>query len=104
MIANSGAVTVEGQRLSNKISISDGLLDVIVFRSADFGSLLSVTTSVLMNREAVEGPELQHWQVREASVSASPAQTVSIDGEICEVESVSARILPDAVNVVVPVE
>ncbi|MFN8371739.1 MAG: diacylglycerol kinase family protein [Anaerolineae bacterium] len=102
MIANSGNVAIGGLRLSRKIEVSDGLLDVVVFRSVDIGSIISVTTTVLAQAEATELPQIQHWQCHEAIVEAVPPQTVSVDGEIIEQNPISARVLSQAVNVIVP--
>jgi diacylglycerol kinase (ATP) len=102
MIANSGNVAIGGLKLSKKIEVSDGLLDVVVFRSADIGSIISVTTTMLAQAEATDLPQIQHWQCHEVTVEAVPPQTVSVDGEIVEQNPITAKILPQAVNVIMP--
>jgi diacylglycerol kinase (ATP) len=103
MIANSGNVAIGGLTLSKKIEVSDGLLDVVVFRSADIGSIISVTTTMLLPQaEATDLPQIQHWQCREVTVEAVPTQTVSVDGEIIEQNPITAKVIPQAVNVIVP--
>ena len=104
MIANSGNVAIGGLTLSNKIDISDGLLDAVVFRSADLAAMISVTAAVMSpNSEATDSPQLEHYQGREIIVEADPPQTISIDGEVIEPVTLTASILPGAVNVIVPV-
>jgi diacylglycerol kinase (ATP) len=104
MIANSGNVAIGGLTLSEKIDISDGLLDVVIFRSADLAAMISVTAAVMSsNAEATDSPQLEHYQGREIVVEANPPQTISIDGEVIEPVTLTASILPGAVNVVVPV-
>ena len=104
MIANSGNVAIGGLTLSKKIDISDGLLDVVIFRSADLASMITVSAAVMSpTAEATESPQLKHYQGREIVVEANPPQTISIDGEVVEPIRLTASILPGAVNVIVPV-
>lgn len=104
MIANSGNVAIGGLTLSKKIDISDGALDVVIFRSADLASMITVSAAVVSpNAEATDSPQLEHYQGREIVVEADPPQTISIDGEVIEPIILTASILPGAVNVVVPV-
>lgn len=104
MIANSGNVAIGGLTLSKKIDISDGLLDVVIFRSADLATMISVTAAVMSpNSEATDSPQLEHYQGREIIVESDPPQTISIDGEVIEPITLTASILPGAVNVVVPI-
>ena len=103
MIANSGNVAIGGLTLSEKIDISDGLLDVVIFRSADLAAMISVTAAVMSNAEATDNPQLEHYQGREIVVESDPPQTISIDGEVIDPVTLTASILPGAVNVVVPI-
>jgi len=104
MIANSGNVAIGGLTLSKKIDISDGVLDVVIFRHADLAAMITVSAAMVSpNAEATESPELKHYQGREIVVEADPPQTISIDGEVIEPTTLTASILPGAVNVVIPV-
>jgi YegS/Rv2252/BmrU family lipid kinase len=103
MIANSGNVAIGGLTLSKKIDISDGVLDVVIFRSADLASMIAVSAAVMSpNAEATDRPQLKHYQGHEIVVESDPPQTISIDGEVIEPTTLTATILPGAVNVVVP--
>ena len=103
MIANSGNVAIGGLTLSQKIDVSDGLLDVVIFHRADLAALLAVTAAVVSrNAEATDSPQLEHYQGREIVVEADPPQTISIDGEVIEPVRLTASILPQAVRVIVP--
>jgi diacylglycerol kinase (ATP) len=104
MIANSGNVAIGGLTLSKKIDISDGLIDVVVFRTVDLSSLISMTAAVVSpNTEATDMPQIQHFQGREITVEADPPQTISIDGEVIKPQIVTTSVLPKAVHVVVPI-
>lgn len=107
VIANSGIITpnsgIPGRGVLSfapGISVSDGVLDVVVIRSGDLGSLLQVAASMVAGNEAAE--PLMHWRAREVRVEADPPQTIQLDGEILGESPVSARVLPNALRVIVP--
>jgi YegS/Rv2252/BmrU family lipid kinase len=104
MIANSGNVAIGGLTLSKKIDISDGALDVVVFRRADLAAMITVSAAVVSPTvEATDSPQIVHYQGREIVVEAEPPQTISIDGEVIEPVALTASVLPGAVNVIVPI-
>jgi YegS/Rv2252/BmrU family lipid kinase len=101
IIANSGSVGRTGLALAPRISVSDGLLDVVVLRQADLPALVAVAASIVSGSEPPE--PLQHWQARAISVVVDPPQTVQLDGETLGLRAeVRARVLPGAVRVIVP--
>lgn len=97
VIANSGALGVPGLKLSWQVSVSDGLLDVVVMRNAD---LLEAAKVIANSLSGVEN--LPHWQGREISLHADPAQPIECDGEMIDPTPVSVSIVPDALRVIVP--
>jgi diacylglycerol kinase (ATP) len=100
IIANSGNVGASGLFLAPGISVSDGLLDVIIVTRSDLPSLVALAASVVGGAERVQG--LQHWQVKEVKISSEPSQTVQLDGEILASTPIEARVVPGAVQVIVP--
>lgn len=107
VIANSGIISpnsgIPGRGVLSfapGISVSDGVLDVVVVRSADLGSLLAVAASMMAGNENAE--PLLHWRARVATVEADPPQTVQLDGEILDQTPVQAHIVPNALRVIVP--
>jgi YegS/Rv2252/BmrU family lipid kinase len=100
MITNFGSVGVPGLTLSHAIDVSDGLLDVIIFRDANVTTLLAAAANAVTSGELAQ-PLLQ-WQAREITVVADPPQAMVVDGELIEVESLIVRVVPQAVRVVVP--
>jgi len=104
MIANSGNVAIGGLTLSKKIDISDGALDAVIFRRADLAAMITVSAAVVSpTAEATDSPQVVHYQGREIVVEADPPQTISIDGEVIEPVTLTASVLPGAVNVIVPI-
>ncbi len=107
VVANSGIITpnsgIPGRGVLSfapGISVSDGVLDVVVIRRGDLGSLLSVAASMLAGNENAE--PLLHWRAREVTVEADPPQTIQLDGEILDQTPAHARIVPNALRVIVP--
>ena len=107
VIANSGIITpnsgIPGRGVLSfapGISVSDGVLDVVVIQSGNLGSLLSVAASMMAGNE--DAAPLSHWRAREVTVEADPPQTVQLDGEILDQTPVQARVIPNALRVIVP--
>lgn len=100
MVTNVGSTGIMGATLAGNISVSDGLLDVIVIRKPDVASLGELIGSVagLTDPASV----LPHWQVSKVSVTADPPQQVTADGESLGSTPVDISVLPAAVRVIVP--
>ena len=100
MIANSASLGAPNLNLVQEVSVSDGLLDVIIVRQADLDSLLSVVSSVTGQEKL--GKPLPHWQARKVLVEATPEQAITGDGEIWESTPLDCEVIPDAVGILVP--
>ena len=100
IVANSGNVGVPGIHLAPNIDISDGLLDVIVVRSADLPGLASLLASVVGGMDNLEN--LPHWQAKEIKVESDPVRTVQVDGEILGQTPFTVRVIPHAVKMIIP--
>lgn len=100
MITNFGSIGVPGITLSHAIDMSDGLLDVIIFRDANISSLLSAAANAVTSGELAQ--PLQQWQAREVTITVDPAQSVVVDGELLEIDKITVRVVPQIIRVVVP--
>ncbi|MCL5996957.1 MAG: YegS/Rv2252/BmrU family lipid kinase, partial [Chloroflexi bacterium] len=100
MVTNLGSLGVLGATLSNNISVSDGLLDVIVVRSVDVTSLAALAAKVTGLADPQD--QLPHWQAREVCIVADPPQGITADGEVLGQTPVEVKVLPRAVRVIVP--
>jgi diacylglycerol kinase (ATP) len=99
-IANSGSVGVPGLVLLREISVSDGLLDVLLVRDASIGSALSLAS--LAAGHPVNPDAFHHWQVREVSVTTDVPQRVHADGEMWADTPLSVQVVPGAVSILTP--
>jgi diacylglycerol kinase (ATP) len=100
LIANSGNIGQSGLKFAPNVDVSDGLLDVIVIRQGDLGSLLSVAATLVTRAESSE--PLLHWQAREIALDTDPPQTVQVDGELFGKTPFTAKVLPQAARIIVP--
>jgi YegS/Rv2252/BmrU family lipid kinase len=104
IIANTGNLGFTKISLDKHIDISDGFLDVVILRKASLGLLKHIVVT-LLKRERPHNLELvQHWQGKDISVSSTPQQTVQCDGEVLEEMPLHIKIIPGAINVLVPKE
>ncbi|MBI1281070.1 MAG: YegS/Rv2252/BmrU family lipid kinase [Anaerolineaceae bacterium] len=102
MVANSGNVSTGGLKLSQKIDVADGLIDVVVFTHANLSTLVNITAALLTGADSTEQAQLFHRQGKEIIVKADPPQSISIDGEQIKPQTITAQVLPQSVKVVVP--
>jgi diacylglycerol kinase (ATP) len=100
MVANSGNIGTPGLSLAPTISVSDGLLDVVVIRAGDIASIISVAASVIARNENAE--PLQHWQARNIGIATETPETIQADGELIGKTPTQIKVIPQAVRVIVP--
>jgi YegS/Rv2252/BmrU family lipid kinase len=104
IIANTGNLGFSKISLDKHIDVSDGFLDVLVLRKANFNLLKHIAITFL-KRERPHNLELvRHWQGKDISVSSTPRQTVQCDGEVLEKMPRHIKIIPGAIKVLVPQE
>ena len=92
LIDNAGNMGMQGVTASKSISVSDGLLDVIVVRDASVASFIEVGKEML-DRD-IDPQAVRHWQGRDIKIECDPPQTVVGDGEIWDPTPISAKVLP----------
>ncbi|MFV9503760.1 MAG: YegS/Rv2252/BmrU family lipid kinase [Oscillochloridaceae bacterium umkhey_bin13] len=100
MIANSGNVGVPGLPMLSQISVSDGLLDVIVIQNLNFLSLLR--RNVNEDEAAQLSQMVRHWQARSIKVSTPEPEMIIGDGELWGDTPFTAEVLPGALRLIVP--
>jgi YegS/Rv2252/BmrU family lipid kinase len=103
-IDNSGNFGVKGISIAPGISVTDGLLDLLILGNVDlkelYKTLASSDNDTAISKKLSEA--YQHWQGREITVTADPPQLVHGDGEVWGETPISVKILPQALSVLVP--
>ncbi|MFN8475685.1 MAG: diacylglycerol kinase family protein [Anaerolineae bacterium] len=104
IITNVGSLGQPGLNLPPTVDVSDGRLDVFVIRQADLASVMRMLTTVVVRSEPGENPEgpLQHWQGRQITIVPTPLQSLQVDGEVQEPSPIDIKVIPRAVQIVVP--
>jgi diacylglycerol kinase (ATP) len=102
IVQNAGNMGVRGLSLVPGVSISDGLLDVIVLHSLDPLSLASALGSIA--DRPLDPERFHHWQAREVTIATDAPQAVIGDGEAWGETPIKMKVLPGAVRVIGPSE
>lgn len=98
IIFNAGSIGQYGT-LNASIQVDDGLLDVLIVNTR-LESALALASYALEIDGAQTG--LHQWQGREVSVHADPPQPLWVDGEPFGETPFTIKVVPNAVNILVP--
>jgi YegS/Rv2252/BmrU family lipid kinase len=99
-VANAGHLGLPGLRLSRKIDIQDGKLDVFVLRRMDIQTILHFMSENFAHTLGLK--EIEHWQVSRVQIQADPLQSIQIDGDQSGQTPVEIHCLPGSLKVIVP--
>ncbi len=100
VIANSGNVGIPGLSFLPDISVSDGLLDVILIRNSDIGSLMKLAGGTLLQTK-IPGI-LKRWKGKEISLKVKGKQSVIKDDITFKEKDFEIKVMPSAINILVP--
>jgi diacylglycerol kinase family enzyme len=105
LVANCGEVIPPLVRLGPGITPDDGLLDVVVMRANNFSQSVRAVWDLLRVAPGAlgEGAYVGYARGREVRVESDPVQPVQLDGEPGGETPFSARVIPGAIKVMVPV-
>jgi diacylglycerol kinase (ATP) len=101
LVANGGSIIAPSIVLDRRIRFDDGLLDVLVVTATRADHLARVLAR-MATRSMGDSPFVTHFVTRELEISAEPAMSVQVDGDVLGPTPVSIRMQPAMVNVVVP--
>ncbi len=99
LVDNAGNLGMPGISASKKISVSDGLLDVLFMKDASISTFVAIGSSI-----TDRGPRpdsLMHWQARHITIETDPPHPVQGDGELWGETPVTIEVVPNAVGVLV---
>jgi YegS/Rv2252/BmrU family lipid kinase len=99
LILNAGSLGGINLQATNRISVSDGLIDVFMVNKdiSTLGALASYFIDAGKSQHNVH-----HWSAGEVTVEAEPPQTTWIDGELFGPTPFTLSVIPKSVPVVVP--
>lgn len=98
-ITNSGHMGIGNFDLQPGISVTDGLLDVILMKDNDILSVLKVAGSALLQRES---ETLEHWMAKRIVVTLDKSRSFICDDAERKAKKLKIEIIPRSLNVLVP--
>ncbi len=103
MVANSQSVG-GFREIAPQASVADGLLDVIIIKTMDFIQMIPLMIAILQSQH-VNHPAVEYIQTKEIQIENLSGQQLHVDydGELLESGfPIDIRLLPGAVNLIVP--
>lgn len=98
-VTNCGSIGIGNYTFLPDIQLADGLLDIIVMHKADLVSVLRLAGSTLMHTDS---EILEHRQCREVEIRFEQEHIYILDDCERTAKTIRIKILPDALNVLVP--
>lgn len=98
-VTNSGNIGVGNFSLQPGISVTDGLLDVILLKDNSFISMLKLAESTLLQNET---NALMHWQCRQVVIRFAKMQTFICDDSEQTANELTIKVVPASIKIVVP--
>ncbi|MFC0513807.1 diacylglycerol/lipid kinase family protein [Mucilaginibacter angelicae] len=98
-VTNSGNIGIGDFTLQPGISITDGLLDVILLKDNSFMSILKVAGSALLQNKT---DAVQHWQCREVVISMNVNQKFICDDFEQQAKKIKIKVMPASINILIP--
>lgn len=98
-VTNSGNMGIGSFELQPGISITDGLLDVILLPDTTISSVLQVAGSALMQNKS---EILQHWTGRKITLILPAKQSFICDDTERFAKTLKIEVVPGAIQMVVP--
>ncbi|WP_295715865.1 diacylglycerol kinase family protein [Mucilaginibacter sp.] len=98
-ITNSGNIGISDYTLQPGISITDGLLDVILLKDNDFITMLKVAGSTLLQNET---EAVKHWKAREIVVRMDKEQCFICDDHEVTAKQLFIKVVPASIMILVP--
>jgi diacylglycerol kinase (ATP) len=99
-VTNSGSVGIGSLQLQSGISVTDGLLDVILLKDASVFSLIKAAGSSLFGKEV---EEVSHWTGKEIAITLPDEQVYLCDDFEARARQLTINIVPSSLIVAVPI-
>ncbi|AYL96580.1 diacylglycerol/lipid kinase family protein [Mucilaginibacter celer] len=98
-VTNSGNMGIGDFALQPGISITDGLLDVILLRDNSFMSLMKAAGSALLQNKT---DAVQHWQCKKVAIDSLTEQKFICDDFEQQAKRIEIEVIPASINILVP--
>jgi diacylglycerol kinase (ATP) len=98
MINNAGNIGITGVGIVPNMSIYDGLLDVVFFKSLSPSTMYTWFHSFIFHKKPQS--EIQHWKAKRIHVSFKPNHTVIRDDDPLDTNDLDIKVRPMSLYVV----
>jgi diacylglycerol kinase (ATP) len=98
-ITNSGNMGVGDLQMQPGISVSDGLLDIILLKDAGIISIVKAAGAALLEKKT---DAVEHWTCKEVTVKLPEEQSYLCDDYEVTASELRVKIIPSSLKVVVP--
>jgi diacylglycerol kinase (ATP) len=98
-VTNSGNMGIGDFALQPGISITDGMLDVVLLKDTDFISLLKVAGSTLLQNET---DAIMHWPCKQVTITTEQEQHFICDDYEEMARVLNIKVAPAAIKILVP--
>ncbi|WPV00874.1 diacylglycerol kinase family protein [Mucilaginibacter sp. cycad4] len=98
-VTNSGNIGIGDFTLQPGISITDGLLDVILLKDNSFTSILKIAGSALLQNKT---DAVRHWQCRRVVIRTKADQKFICDDFEQQAKKIEIEVIPASINILVP--
>jgi diacylglycerol kinase (ATP) len=98
-VTNSGNIGIGDYALQPDISISDGLLDVILMKDTSLLSMLKIAGSTLLQTET---EALLHYKCREIIITMDHQQRFICDDHEAQASELKISVLPSSIKILTP--
>ena len=99
-VDNSSNIGIPGQSLWPETDVSDGYLNVLIWRNIDIGTSYSILAGMTDHKTLDKA--FHHWQAKEITIETDRPQAIQGDGEIWGNTPITIKVLPAAMRVLVP--
>jgi len=100
-VTNSVNIGIGDFSMLPGISITDGLLDVILLEDSDLASLLKLAGSTLLQNET---STLKHWRCRKVVINLDNRQSFIRDDEQQSAKKLKIEVVPRSLKIVFPIK
>lgn len=100
-VTNSGNMGIGDFAMQPGISITDGLLDVILMKENSLTSVLKIAGSTLLQQET---EALQHWKAKKVVIGMAKKQSFICDDTEHTAQKLSLEVVPGSILMLVPAQ
>lgn len=102
LFINSGNIFGNLITIVPDASITDGLIDVCIFKPRNTAEFFPVIWKILSKQEYVDSPEIFHQKASKITLNCRPKLPVQADGDFIGLPPLTIESCPEALNVMTP--